>query len=139
MRDGDQRRSQTAVSAGRWSEPSGSGVLESTTAVCSGSRTGRDDRLTAHVNPSPRSVPSRRRWCHDLPGAVVAPAIWIAGSAALRVYLGHVLARTSVYGSPAAPIAVLAWLYLTALAVLLGAALNAALRPSDGQPSSVSA
>jgi membrane protein len=85
------------------------------------------------------SVPSRRRWHHDLPGAVVALAIWIAGSAALRVYLGHALTRTSVYGSLAAPIAVLAWLYLTALAVLLGAALNAALRPSGGQPSSMSA
>lgn len=72
---------------------------------------------------------------------VVALAIWIAGSAALRLYLGHVLTRTSVYGSLAAPIAVLVWLYLTALAVLLGAALNAALRPRPAgrQPSSTSA
>ena len=44
------------------------------------------------------------------------------------VQLGQILqsARTSIYGPLGAPIAVLLWLYLTALVVLIGAALNAA-------------
>jgi membrane protein len=44
----------------------------------------------------------------------------------LRWTLQNVVGGTSIYGPLAAPIAVLLWLYLTSLAVLVGAALNAA-------------
>ncbi|MGK5554060.1 YihY/virulence factor BrkB family protein [Actinomadura kijaniata] len=71
------------------------------------------------------SVPVRTAWWRELPGAVVALLIWIGGSVALRVYLTGSLSGVSVYGSLSAPIAVLAWLYVAALAVLIGAALNA--------------
>ncbi len=70
------------------------------------------------------SVPVRTSWRHDLPGAVLAFTIWVLGSYLLRITLQT--AKTSIYGPLAAPIAVLLWLYLTALAVLVGAALNAA-------------
>lgn len=72
------------------------------------------------------SVPVRVPWWRNLPGAFLALVIWIAGSALLRVYLGVSLANVSIYGPLAAPIAVLAWLYVTAIAVLIGALLNAA-------------
>lgn len=72
------------------------------------------------------SVPVRVPWRRNLPGAFLALIIWIAGSALLRVYLGVSLANVSIYGPLAAPIAVLAWLYVTAIAVLIGALLNAA-------------
>ena len=71
-----------------------------------------------------QSVPVRSSWRHDVPGAALAFAIWVLGSYLLRVTLQ--IATTSIYGPLAAPIAVLLWLYLTALAVLIGAALNAA-------------
>lgn len=71
------------------------------------------------------SVPVRTSWRYNVPGAVVAFAIWAFGSYLLRITLST--AKTSIYGPLAAPIAVLLWLYLTALAVLIGAALNAAL------------
>ncbi|WP_433336741.1 YihY/virulence factor BrkB family protein [Spirillospora sp. CA-294931] len=71
------------------------------------------------------SVPVRTAWWREIPGAVVALLIWIVGSLALRLYLATSLAGVSVYGSLAASIAVLAWLYVAALAVLIGAALNA--------------
>lgn len=71
------------------------------------------------------SVPVRTSWSRDLPGAVVAMLIWVLGSFALRLYLGASLPGLSLYGSLAAPIAVLGWLFVTALAVLIGAALNA--------------
>jgi membrane protein len=70
------------------------------------------------------SVPVRSSWRHDAPGAVFAFAMWVFGSYLLRLILQT--ATTSIYGPLAAPIAVLLWLYLTALAVLIGAALNAA-------------
>lgn len=73
------------------------------------------------------SVPVRSSWRYDLPGASLALLIWILGSYVLRWALQYALGGPSIYGPLAAPIAVLLWLYLTALAVLIGAALNAAL------------
>jgi membrane protein len=73
------------------------------------------------------SVPHRRRWRSALPGAVFALIIWYLGSWGLREYVGFVFNRTIAYGALAAPVAVLLFLYVTALAVLLGAELNATL------------
>lgn len=70
------------------------------------------------------SVPVRSSWRYDVPGAAFAFGGWVLGSYFLRLILQG--ARTSIYGPLAAPIALLLWLYLTALAVLIGAALNAA-------------
>jgi membrane protein len=81
------------------------------------------------------SVPVRTSWWREVPGAALALLIWILGSVALRLYLAGSLAGVSVYGSLSASIAVLAWLYVAALAVLIGAALNAEIDrrwPSPG-------
>ena len=72
------------------------------------------------------SVPVRTSWRYDVPGATLALSIWIFGSWLLRVILQHAGDSTSIYGPLAAPIAVLLWLYLTSIAVLIGAALNSA-------------
>ena len=71
------------------------------------------------------SVPVRTSWWRDLPGAVLALLIWIVGSFGLRLFLAGSLSGVSLYGPLSAAIAVLAWLYVAALAVLIGAALNA--------------
>jgi membrane protein len=71
------------------------------------------------------SVPVRTRWWRELPGAVLALIIWIACAAVLRAVLAAWFSPVSIYGSLAAPIAMLLWLYITALAVLIGAILNA--------------
>ena len=71
------------------------------------------------------SVPVRTAWLADLPGAAIALLIWILGGIALRTILGAAIGGSSLYGPLTAPIAVLLWLYVTALAVLIGAALNA--------------
>jgi membrane protein len=73
------------------------------------------------------SVPVRTRWRACLPGAAITLGIWLGGSALLRIVLGASTGTTSIYGPLAAPIAVLLWLYLTSIAILLGAAFNAAL------------
>ena len=73
------------------------------------------------------SVPVRTRWRYNLPGAVFTMFCWVFGSAVLRsVLVGTAQGSTSIYGPLAAPIAVLLWLYLLSIAVLIGAALNAA-------------
>jgi membrane protein len=71
------------------------------------------------------ATPVRTPWRRDLPGAVLALAIWVGGSVLLRFYLANV--PDSAYGSLGAPVAVLLWLYVTALAVLIGAEFNSAV------------
>ncbi len=73
------------------------------------------------------SVPVRTNWSFNLPGATFSLVAWILGSYALRWVLTVTAAESkSIYGPLAAPIAVLLWLYLVAIAVLIGAAVNAA-------------
>ncbi|MEU8269518.1 YihY/virulence factor BrkB family protein [Sphaerisporangium sp. NPDC049002] len=71
------------------------------------------------------SVAVRTRWWREMPGALLALLIWIVCAAILREVLAAWFTPLSIYGSLAAPIAVLLWLYITALAVLIGATLNA--------------
>ncbi|MEV4106209.1 YihY/virulence factor BrkB family protein [Nonomuraea sp. NPDC049695] len=71
------------------------------------------------------SVPVRTKWYRELPGAILALILWIVCAAVLRAVLAAWFSPVSVYGSLAAPIALLLWLYITALAVLIGAILNA--------------
>jgi len=73
------------------------------------------------------SVPVRTAWSFNLPGATFSLVVWILGSWGLRVLLTATASNSmSIYGPLAAPIAVLLWLYLLAIAVLIGAAVNAA-------------
>jgi membrane protein len=73
------------------------------------------------------SVPVRTSWRYNLPGAVLTLFVWIIGSAVLRWFLTASAGEsTSIYGPLATPIAVMIWLYILAIAVLIGAALNAA-------------
>jgi membrane protein len=73
------------------------------------------------------SVPVRTNWSFNLPGATFSLCCWIVGSFVLRWFLTATAADSkSIYGPLAAPIAVLLWLYLVSIAVLVGAAVNAA-------------
>lgn len=73
------------------------------------------------------SVPVRTPFHRDLPGAVLCLLLWIGGSWLLRWVLSAATGGTSIYGPLSAPIAVLVWLYVIAIAVLIGAAVNAAV------------
>jgi membrane protein len=85
------------------------------------------------------STPRRSSWLRNVPGAALALVIWIGASVVLRWELGESVGprSTSIYGPLAAPIVVLIWLYFLAIAVLIGAALNAATRklwPAKDRP-----
>ncbi|MBW1600659.1 YihY/virulence factor BrkB family protein [Streptomyces sp. JJ66] len=73
------------------------------------------------------SVPVRSPWREDIPGALVALLMWGGGSFLLRVYLTSQVEGPTIYGSLAAPVAVLLWIFISAFAVLVGAAVNAAV------------
>jgi membrane protein len=73
------------------------------------------------------SVPVRTSWRFNLPGATLTMLIWIFGSFLLRwVLVSTAQSSTSIYGPLSAPIVVMLWLYLLSIAVLIGAAVNAA-------------
>jgi membrane protein len=73
------------------------------------------------------SVPVRSPWYEDVPGALIALLMWVLGSFVLRIYLTHTVEGPTIYGSLAAPVAVLLWIGVSAFAVLVGAAVNAAV------------
>lgn len=85
------------------------------------------------------STPSRTPWRRDVPGGVLTLVIWVLASFVLRGSLtASVRDGTSIYGPLSAPIVLLIWLYALAIAVLIGAALNAAIRalwPVEERPS----
>ena len=74
------------------------------------------------------ATPRRSPWRRDLPGSVLALVIWVVASFVLRQVITASVGGTSIYGPLAASIVVLIWLYFLAIAVLIGAALNAATR-----------
>ncbi|MBM6399758.1 YihY/virulence factor BrkB family protein [Phycicoccus sonneratiae] len=74
------------------------------------------------------STPRRSPWTRDIPGAVLTLVIWALASFVVRGTINASLGGTSIYGPLSAPIVILIWLYALAIAVLIGAALNAAIR-----------
>ncbi|HVL88731.1 MAG TPA: YihY/virulence factor BrkB family protein [Actinomycetota bacterium] len=72
-----------------------------------------------HIAPNWRTP-----WTRDLPGAFLAAAAWVAAAWGLRVYVSRAISETTA-GPLAAPMILLLWLYVSGLAVLLGAELNA--------------
>jgi membrane protein len=80
----------------------------------------------------------RHSFVSTLPGAILAIAAWFLGSRVLSYYLSHLSNFNATYGSLGALIGLMLWFYLTALAILLGAELNAELlktRKSAAHPS----
>jgi membrane protein len=63
------------------------------------------------------------RWV--TPGAIVGVALWLIASAGFSIYLSKVANVGAVYGAFAGAIVLVVWLWLTNVALLLGAELNA--------------
>jgi membrane protein len=76
------------------------------------------------------------RWI--TPGALVGVSIWLAASAAFSAYIANFRSFNVTYGSFAAAIILLVWLWLTNVALLFGAELNAEIKrvkeTSEGVP-----
>jgi membrane protein len=92
-----------------------------------------------HAAPNVRHP--RFRWL--TPGAVLAVVVWLGVSALFGLYVSKFGSYNKTYGSLGAVIIFLVWLWLTNVAVLLGAELNAELergrqieagQPADREP-----
>lgn len=66
----------------------------------------------------------KEHWAWVLPGAVTASLIWFPATLAFGWYVTRVADYSRFYGSFAAGIATLVWLYLTSFSALLGAEFN---------------
>jgi membrane protein len=65
------------------------------------------------------------RWLS--PGGVCAVAVWVLASATFALYLANFSSYNKTYGALAAVVVFLVWLWISNIAVLLGAELNAEL------------
>jgi uncharacterized BrkB/YihY/UPF0761 family membrane protein len=70
---------------------------------------------------------SKRVTRRVLPGAVLAVALWLSVSWAFGLYVNSLAEYATFYGSLAAVAVLLVWLWLTSLAILVGAELNSQL------------
>jgi len=69
----------------------------------------------------------RHTFLSTFPGAIFAITIWLVGSSALSYYLSHLTNYNVTYGSMGAIIGLMLWFYITGVAILIGAELNAEL------------
>jgi membrane protein len=68
-----------------------------------------------------------RRFQWITPGSVVGVVVWIAASAGFFLYVSNFSSYSATYGAFAAAVILLVWLWLTNVALLFGAELNAAI------------
>jgi len=71
------------------------------------------------------------RWIWVTPGSIVAIVLWIVFTTAFRTYLGYFNSYNKAYGSLGAVIIMMLWLYLTAVALMIGGAINAVLHKME--------
>jgi membrane protein len=74
------------------------------------------------------ALPLKPPWHRGLPGALLATVVFLGGVTGIRVYLDWVAGTGYTYGALAAPIAFLLATFCIALAIILGAHLNAAVQ-----------
>ena len=72
----------------------------------------------------------RRQWRLLTPGSLVAALLWIAVSGLFAVYTSMFASYNKTWGTLSAVIVMLTWLWLTSMALLLGAELNAEVERS---------
>ncbi|MEU8801856.1 YihY/virulence factor BrkB family protein [Spirillospora sp. NPDC048819] len=70
---------------------------------------------------------ARRRFRWVTPGGLLAVALWLVASGLFALYVANFASYNKTYGSIAGIIIFLVWLWITNLAILLGAELNAEL------------
>jgi membrane protein len=78
--------------------------------------------LAVFYRVGPSGPKTHRAWL--TPGAVVGALAWLAGSAALSLYLSNFADYNATYGSLGAAIGLMMWMWLSTIAVLIGAELD---------------
>ena len=87
--------------------------------------------FTATLYLGPDLASEHRRWRLIMPGAAVAVVLWLAASGLFAVYTAHFGSYDKTWGSLSAVIVMLIWLWLSALALLFGAEIDAQIERRD--------
>ncbi len=87
--------------------------------------------LSVFYRMGPSQAPARWRWISW--GAVIALVIWLLASIGFSVYVGNFGSYNKTYGTLAAVIILMLWLYLSAYVVLLGAEIDSELDRRRGR------
>jgi len=73
-------------------------------------------------------APNRRgRWVWMTPGSVLATGLWVGSSFAFKAYVVNFVDYTATYGAIGGAIVTMLWFYISSLAILVGAELNAVI------------
>ncbi|MEP6944981.1 MAG: YihY/virulence factor BrkB family protein [Acidobacteriota bacterium] len=72
------------------------------------------------------------RWRWVTPGSIVAIVLWIILTSSFRLYISFFNSYDKAYGSLGAVIVLMLWLYLTALVVMFGGAINTVAHELEG-------
>ena len=87
-----------------------------------------------YVGPS-----KAQRWNWISPGSLLATIVWLLSSLAFKFYIANFTDYNASYGAVGAVIVLLLWFYVSGLAILIGAEMNAEIehaREAKGPPSS---
>ena len=71
------------------------------------------------------ALDAEQYWVWLTPGAILATLLWLASSLGLKYYLANFSNFNEIYGTIGGFMVLLLWLYLTSVAILIGAELNA--------------
>ncbi len=74
---------------------------------------------------------AEQKWNRTMPGAALGAGLWVAASFCFKLYIAN-FSTYRAYGAVGAVITMLLWLYVSSLALLLGAELNAKVEQASG-------
>jgi membrane protein len=72
-----------------------------------------------------------RKWYWVTPGAIAGVTLWLVASLGFRMYLHFFNSYSATYGSLGAVVILMLWLYITGLAILIGAEVNCVIENED--------
>jgi membrane protein len=72
-----------------------------------------------------------QEWSRLAPGAIAATILWLVATIGFKYYVASLGSYTETYGALGAAMVLMLWFYLSGLAILLGAELNAEIEQSS--------
>jgi len=78
---------------------------------------------------------ARQKFLSILPGAVTSTVLWMLASSAFRIFLRNFGTYNKTYGSLAALVILMVWLYISGLIFLLGAEINSLMKRIEDEDS----
>ena len=85
----------------------------------------RFDRCSSFGDGNYLGPDAEQAWAWGAPGALVAAILWLAASLAFKLYVANFTDYNAAYGTVGGVIVLLLWFYVSSLAILFGAEMNA--------------